>query len=1036
MSKLFFPAILLFLSGFCSLAYQTVWMREFRLIFGSSTPATAAVTAVFMGILGFGSMYLGKKIPEKGSLQYYAKLEFFISLFALLSPALLWVVTKVYTGIGGTETLGMFFGTIFRLILTAVVIGIPAFCMGGTLPAIAKYCTDETDVNRRSISLLYGINTLGAVFGTVITTFLWLEERGNKGTLHLSVLINFIVVLAAFMVNKEIAKPTLKPVKKDKNKPELKLPVNINKLLTASCATGLVFFLMEMVWYRMLSPILGGSSFTYGTILATALSGIGIGGVLYYFINKTSAPTWNMFAWTAVLEGVFLAVPLFLGDSLALTAGILNQTSIFGFDGKVLSWISITMVVVFLPSVIAGIQFPILLGLAGSGDKNISSETGRVYAANTVGAIIGSLLGGFGLMRLVGAVAVWQSTVIAMLLLASYIIFSNKAVKVGFFRACFAALALWMAFSNTPTAQWRHAGIGAGRFKAPETYNNRIDSARMNNRLIHWEKDGRESAVGVVKRWGLSFIVNGKSDGSVFGDMGTQVGCGLLSLITTPQAKTALVIGLGTGSSAGWIGSFNQIEKVDVAEIEPAILSFAKDCSPVNQNVLQNSKVHVNIADAREMLLSTKKTYDIIFSEPSNPYRAGVASLFTKEFYSVAKEKLNDKGTFLQWVQAYEIDYEAIKIVCKTIGTVFNNVEIWETQSGDLLIAASKEPKIYNLETISKQLEEPTMRNGFLSCWGTETPEGVFALYIANSAFVNAIKEDKTVPINTDNKNLLEFAFAKNVGSQNRASIPDMLAYTIKNKMFLPPTNLPLNITKVRRERLNIYTNFMQDPVESDGIPEITTLKSAHTAFNNNRAQQALDILKKANIEPTNLNEYRMYAMGLIERGEDASKYILEIEKRFKLEAEFYRAFTFIKEPEKCLTALNECFEKLKTNPFIFQGTLLKAFSYTANSELVKNGKLASNIFTTMKEPFAAYLAEQSRLELMMQIAQRLGDPRMLDYAFHSYEPYTPWNATFLSRRAAYYNSVNNPLKAIAVEELKAYYSHEQLSLRIEGVDK
>src|SRR5438552_10374009 len=212
-------ALLLFASGFCALIYQTTWLREFRLIFGSSTAATAAVVGVFMAGLGFGGIILGRRSETKAQpLAFYASLELFIAISAALSPLIIFVGRHLYIALGGAEAMGMPFGTLVRLILAALIMGTPTFLMGGTLPAAARAVVARGDAERRSIGVLYGANTLGAVTGAVAGTFYCFENFGNRATLWLAAAFNIAIALAGFRLSKLIA--DLKPERESVSKPD------------------------------------------------------------------------------------------------------------------------------------------------------------------------------------------------------------------------------------------------------------------------------------------------------------------------------------------------------------------------------------------------------------------------------------------------------------------------------------------------------------------------------------------------------------------------------------------------------------------------------------------------------------------------------------------------------------------------------------------------------------------------------------------------------------------------------------------------
>src|SRR5207253_3252556 len=265
----------------------------------------------------------------------------------------------------------------------------------------------------------------------------------------------------------------------------------------------------------------------------------------------------------------------------------------------------------------------------------------------------------------------------------------------------------------------------------PDAVDSTRDWVYGDRRTLVWDVDGRESSVALVDSNDYAFIVNGKADGSARGDAGTQVMAGLVGAILHPNPQRALVIGLGTGSTAGWLGAIPTMQRVDVVELEPAVIGVARACSAVNHDVLHNPKVHIRIADAREVLLASRDRYDIIFSEPSNPYRAGIASLFTEEFYRASAARLNPNGIFLQWLQAYDVDTETIRTVYATIVPVFGHVETWTTDSGDLLLVATKGPISYNLNFLRARVVTEPFRSALTHAWRVESAEGFLAHFVA-----------------------------------------------------------------------------------------------------------------------------------------------------------------------------------------------------------------------------------------------------------------------------------------------------------------
>ncbi|MEM9696904.1 MAG: fused MFS/spermidine synthase, partial [Myxococcota bacterium] len=543
----------------------------------------------------------------------------------------------------------------------------------------------EDDVSRRTPALLYGLNTLGAVVGASVSTFLLLKIFGARFSLWFACLINALVALAARWLDRRFQEQDEAAREEQHAAPEVGHEIIISTtaaattppapldstlasndeererlraaraltpfVLTAAGGVGFSFLLMELVWYRVLSPLLGGSSYTFGLILAVALFGIGIGGLLYTLTHKDRPPLLAGFAMTCALEAILIASPYALGDRIALLALHLHPLGIHGLGGHLLGWTVVTAIVVLPAAIVSGFQFPLLIALLGRARVSVGRHVGRAYAANTVGAIVGSLAGGFFLIPRLGALGAWRMTVWILVLLGAASLFlhaqleTERRFRIGPALTALVTLAM-LHGSVGPTAFWRHSPIGAGRANgvlASATINGVCAAMDERRQGVSWSTDGRESAVALYDLNDTAFLVNGKSDGAAVLDGGTQVMGGVLPALLQPEpVRRALVIGLGTGSTAGWLATLPSVERVDVVELEPAILDVARRCEAVNNRVLDNPKVNVIIGDAREVLLTTPERYDLIFSEPSNPYRAGIASLFTQEFYRAVEARLAD----------------------------------------------------------------------------------------------------------------------------------------------------------------------------------------------------------------------------------------------------------------------------------------------------------------------------------------------------------------------------------------------------------
>jgi len=400
-------APLMFGSGLCALVYQIAWFREFRLIFGASTGAAAAVLAVFIGGLGVGGLVLGKRVDRHPSpVAFYAQLELAIAVSAGATPWLLQGARWVYLQLGGTLILGSTVGTALRLLLAASVLALPTFLMGGTLPAAARGAESDDDVGRRDVGLLYAANTLGAVTGSVLATFFMLEVFGTRMTLWLACLLNVLVAMVARPIARTLTSAVRAAMASEP--PRMRDPSTAPAppwfTLSAAACVGFAFFLMEMVWYRMLGPILGGTVFTFGLILAWALLGIGIGGACYAALGRRRPATLLGFAYTCLFEALCMTFAYALGDRVAVLALLLRPLAVVGFVGHLAGWSVVTALVVFPAAILAGFQFPMLIAMLGHG----RAALGRSFAALAPG----------------GVLAIWSEE--------ANIVFKRRMAEVGF----------------------------------------------------------------------------------------------------------------------------------------------------------------------------------------------------------------------------------------------------------------------------------------------------------------------------------------------------------------------------------------------------------------------------------------------------------------------------------------------------------------------------------------------------------------------------------------------------------------------------
>lgn len=1026
-------AILVFFSGCCALIYQIGWLRELRLVFGASTYASAVVLAIFMGGLGLGGLVLGR-VADRHShpLRFYALLELGVAACAFLSPFLFAMTRKAYFATGGVALLGQPLAIVVRVLLSCAVLGLPTFLMGGTLPAAAREVETSADASRRKLALLYGVNTLGAVVGVMAATFFLLESLGTRLTIVSAALLNVAIGAVALTMQRRGA--SIDPESVDafatgepavrKESAEEAPAVAPRFVFCAAALVGFVFFLMEIVWYRMLTPLLGGTTYTFGLILAVALLGIGAGGLLYALHKDRVRPTVRLFALTCALEALGVALAYGLGERIAVLALLLRPAGGAALPAYTVGWALVSAIVVFPAAFVSGYQFPLLIGLLGRGRRRVGCDTGAVYGWNTLGAIAGALVGGFGLLPTLGAVGSWR----LVILLLGALCIGAMAVSLrtlGWGRglglpvgALGVAVALLAA--EGPAAAWRHKPVGAGGVSLAGTTSVDIRNWLNESRFsVLWEKDGRESSVAITRSDGLAFVINGKVDGNVRWDAGTQVMGPLVGAILHPRPTTSLVIGLGTGSSAGWLGAIPSMERVDVVELEPAVLEVARRCAPVNRAILSNPKVRVIFGDAREVLMTSRERYDLIFSEPSNPYRAGIASLYTHEFYQSVAARLAPGGMFSQWVQAYSVDRVTVDLIAATLSAVFGDVEAWRTTPGDLLFVCSAGPKKYSLPALAQRVSEEPFRAGLFAGWGVAGLEGFLAGFFATDRFAKQTAHRLgRGGLNTDDRTPVEFGFARTL-STNAISLMELRKEVRSLGAHRPAVrDGEIDWFKVDLNRL-LHLAWQSPGWIDQGETAAEVVYMAYLAGDLDTVPQGW---LRGWWKPSTPLETVMLAEALADRGDRRALPLLPgIADVWPATADVIAARLLLHtgDPEGAFDALRHAiagFAEDPWNPMPVMGRTLALCIKMASA----HPQLAAGVFDLLEKPFGVRILDADRIIALVGVASVL-DGSFGERSLAQFEPHVPFTEKLLRFRAACYAERGNPLANRAQAELAWY---------------
>ena len=688
-----------FLSGLAALLYQTAWLRQFSLVFGTSELAVATVLAAYMGGLALGSAVAGRYAGRvTRPVLVYGILEAGIALSALAVPLLLLAARGLYAAMLGDQpappdaaTIGQ---PIFYLLVAFVVLAIPTGFMGATLPLLIRYAVrTDAEVGPR-VALLYAINTAGAVVGTVVAAFVLLPALGLNRTVWVGVAVNALVfvIAAALARNRRDSAPSdetiaaaappdfvtacIRPLFTPSEPLKARLATVFRTqpawMLPLMLVSGANAFLYEVLWTRMLAHVIGGSIYAFATMLAAFLTGIALGGGLAgrFAANRERAAI--AFAFAQVAIG-------------ALSIGVYAWMEPLIPDVRTTAALAFFAVAVMLPAtVFIGATLPLSVRVLARDESEATASTARIYAWNTVGAIAGAILAGFVLipgLGFEGSIRVAVGVNFFLALWAAACVAGPRAVPVGV--AC-AGMAAVLAFysPDRPRAVVLSSGFEVGFSEPP--------------RELYYAV-GRSSTVVLLasSSW-YSLRTNGLPEASVAvrgspPTMDPQKWLTALPVAARPDTRTMLVVGFGGGVALEGVPP--SVESVDVVELEPEVIRANRLISDMRDvDPLQDPRVNVVINDARNALKLTGRSYDAIISQPSHPWTAGASHLFTREFAADVRSHLNEGGVFLQWMNAEFVDESLFRTLAATLLAEFRYVRLYNPNTTVLFFLASDAP--------------------------------------------------------------------------------------------------------------------------------------------------------------------------------------------------------------------------------------------------------------------------------------------------------------------------------------------------------
>jgi hypothetical protein len=510
----------------------------------------------------------------------------------------------------------------------------------------------------------------------------------------------------------------------------------------------------------------------------------------------------------------------------------------------------------------------------------------------------------------------------------------------------------------------------------------------------------------------------------------------MIGAMIHPDPKRSLVIGLGTGESAGWLASLPSMEQVDVVELEPVIRHVADVCSPLNHDVLRHPKVRVVFNDGREVLQTSRGAYDLIASEPSNPYRAGVANLYTLEFYESVRARLAPEGLFLQWLQGYEIDTPTIRTVLQTAQRAFGHVEIWETKPDDLVLVCSLTPHEYDLNRLRSRLSEPAYQAAVQFAWRTTSVEGVLSHFLANEKYVAAVADQQLAAINTDDRNVLEYAFARSLGRRVGGLLATGMREEARKNNFHRPLRIATAVDweAVEDQRIAFYVGVGENPLPARLFSGERALRAQ--ALNEIFLEQfanGVTTWSKQPRPPQDLADLTLLALARASLGQEEAKPLIEqLAATAPVDAEALRGILAVEQKryDDAARHLTTVAQRVRAKPGATTRVLEAALQRMVQLA-ERDARHAPALFQAIGEPFAVYHLDLRRRLSRYFIAQHINDAAKVK-ALADLEPNVPWNAEFLQLRLSVYERTTNPRAAQAQRDLNEflYWMPEPFVLR------
>jgi spermidine synthase len=757
-------------SGCAGLVYQVVWFRMLGRAFGATAPAAATVLAVFMGGLGWGAHVAGRRAHRaapRSSLATYAALESGVAALALLSPWAISAIPALYASFIAAGATVEPARTLVRLAMSTLALLPPTFLMGATLPFMMRGLAPDRSAVSSAFGSLYSANNIGAVTGTLLAGFWLMRVWGETWTLRVAAGFSVGAALIAVLVAR--AAPMPEPAIPEQERSGEPLPW---WLLLASAGTGLTVLGYEVIWSKTLVPLLGSTVYAFAAMLVAVLLGLSIGGACAARWGDRSANPHAAFAALSVLTALAtLATYRWVPDMIVPALYLLELSNVglwrvFCVPLVMSAWLVLPATILSGAALALGIR-------TLAQQRGAAAASGLMYAANTAGALLGSLGTGLLLIPLLGSRTAGAVIAVGGALLC-YCAALDRAVKAQ-------RLLLLLPVATTALLALLQPPIdlvllwGGAHMMSPANRRLLIQQGpetRLAGSHVLYAAEGANTTVLVERRWGSrAFFVDGKPEATEdVMDMRNQYLLAHVPALLHGHVQRSLVVGLGSGMTAGSLSLYGN---VDVAELSSIVPAASRTFGDLNHRAADNPRVKITIEDGRTYLSTRPTTYDVITVDPIHPYVAGASTLYTKDYFAAVRKRLNPGGIVSHWLPLYQLSPRDVHGVLHSFLAVFPDAIVYNSNR-DAILVGNAGPELPSAARFAAGFTNPAIKADLARIL-IDTPEELAALAAIRPGVLREMVKD--TPVITDDHTWVEYTAPFSFQQPGNENLRELVAH-------------------------------------------------------------------------------------------------------------------------------------------------------------------------------------------------------------------------------------------------------------------